>query len=280
MNDHCKSNIIIGLCLFLGLYTIGNALFDSRIQADIEARTYSVTGLAEREVVANKVVLPISFMVRSYNMEEAVKKIDKDTEMILQFLKDKGLSDKEIVASPPNVQFQSPNDILRADNAFMADNALLASSGGMARSEAMGKASEQPEQSEQAAESETVKEDNPLYLITRSVVVNSEQVELVTQITGLLGELMSKGITLSNQYSSSQARYSFTALEAIKGEMVEEAARNAYALAKYFADVTGAELGKIREASQGDFFVTSGSGLEQQKMKIRLESRVQYYLID
>lgn len=54
--------------------------------------------------------------------------------------------------------------------------------------------------------------------------------------------------------------YSFTGLNAIKPEMVAEATRDARAAAEQFAQDSGADVGVIRNATQGYFTIEARDG--------------------
>lgn len=63
----------------------------------------------------------------------------------------------------------------------------------------------------------------------------------------------------------------------LKPEMIEEATRNARAVAQKFADDSKSELGGIRQAAQGQFSITSDSNTPQLK-RVRVVTTVDYFL--
>ena len=72
--------------------------------------------------------------------------------------------------------------------------------------------------------------------------------------------------------------YEFTGLNTIKPEMVEEATKNARATAQKFADDSGATLGGIRSAQQGQFSIEDRDAHSPYIKRVRVVNRVEYSL--
>ena len=89
-------------------------------------------------------------------------------------------------------------------------------------------------------------------------------------------ELMKDGVIISNEYNY-QTQFEYTALNDIKPEMVEEATRNARTVAQKFAEDSGSKLGNIKQASQGQFSISSDETTPQIK-NIRVVTTVKYAL--
>ncbi len=64
-------------------------------------RTVSVKGLCEREVLADKVIWPITFKNMADDLGSLTAQIEKDRNSILEFLKKEGLTDSEITVNAP-----------------------------------------------------------------------------------------------------------------------------------------------------------------------------------
>jgi len=95
------------------------------------------------------------------------------------------------------------------------------------------------------------------YTLHTSVVVSTKNVELVRNCNGSQSELLSRGIILNtNEW---RLNYDFNGLNELKPVMVEEATKNARAVAQKFADDAECNLGSILSASQGQFSVESDS---------------------
>ena len=113
--------------------------------------------------------------------------------------------------------------------------------------------------------------DNVKYRYQAEAVITviSPQVEKVI-------ELMKEGVIISNEYNY-QTQFEYTGLNDIKPEMVEEATRNARAVAQKFAEDSDCKLGNIRQATQGQFSITSDETTPQIK-NIRVVTTVKYEL--
>ena len=64
-------------------------------------RTVSVKGLCEREVLADKVIWPITFKNMADDLGSLTAQIEKDRNSILEFLRKEGLTDSEITVNAP-----------------------------------------------------------------------------------------------------------------------------------------------------------------------------------
>lgn len=113
------------------------------------------------------------------------------------------------------------------------------------------------------------------YTIHTSFIISTDNVELVLASQGCLSELMARGVIL-NSYKWN-TNYQYNGLNDIKPEMIEEATKNARAVAQKFADDAQCSLGSIRKASQGQFTVTDDDNQPWIK-HIRVVSTVDYYL--
>ena len=108
------------------------------------------------------------------------------------------------------------------------------------------------------------------------ITVTSPQVEKVIELMGKQIELMKDGVIISDEYNY-QTQFEYTALNDIKPAMVEEATRNARAVAQKFADDSDCRLGNIKQATQGQFSITSDETTPQIK-NIRVVTTVKYEL--
>lgn len=113
------------------------------------------------------------------------------------------------------------------------------------------------------------------YSVEAKIVISTTQVEKVVALQGCQTELMSKGVLL-NSYQW-DLDYQFNALSELKPEMIEEATKNARAVAQKFADDSNSRLGGIRQASQGQFSVESDTN-QPWKKHVRVVTTVDYYL--
>lgn len=91
------------------------------------------------------------------------------------------------------------------------------------------------------------------YTLRTSLIVSSDKVQLVSKSIGKESSLLKEGIIVeSGEWS---VDYQFNGLSELKPQMIEEATRNARAVAQKFADDAQCSLGSIRRASQGQFSI-------------------------
>ena len=91
------------------------------------------------------------------------------------------------------------------------------------------------------------------YTLRSSLIVSTDRVELVIQNNGCQSELLERGIIINS--SEWNLDYQYNGLPELKPEMIEEATKNARAVAQKFADDAACRLGTIRRASQGQFSI-------------------------
>ena len=213
---------LLGFFVSKGLTSIAN-----------QEQYVTVKGLAEREVLANKVVWPLPYKCVSNDMQKLYDEIEMNRDIILSFLKEGGITGDEIVISAPAVTD-------RLAQSYVPDNIKF------------------------RYQSEAV------------ITVISPQVEKVIELMGKQIELMKDGVIISDEYSY-RTQFEYTALNDIKPAMVEEATRNARAVAQKFADDSDCKLGNIKQATQGQFSITSDETTPQIK-NIRVVTTVKYAL--
>ena len=93
----------LGCCLMVGLIVgallLGNAIRASRA----DDRVVSVKGLCEREVKADKVICPFAYKEGGDNLQQLYCTIEEKNGVIIEFLKDAGISEEEITIAAPKV---------------------------------------------------------------------------------------------------------------------------------------------------------------------------------
>ncbi len=121
------------------------------------------------------------------------------------------------------------------------------------------------------------------FIVSQTLTVSTNNVDLVDKALRQNGELVAQGITFDNQYGS-PVSYIFTGLNQIKPQMLEEATKNAAAAAAEFAKSSDSKVGRIRRASQGVFAimpkVEAPDISESQSIakKVRVVSTIEYWL--
>jgi len=126
------------------------------------------------------------------------------------------------------------------------------------------------------------------YVIRQTVMVRSEQPDVVLAASQRVGALVDAGVVLSSggEYGSGGPTFLFTQLNTLKPQMIAEATARARESAQQFARDSRSALGGIRTASQGMFEIlprdqAPGVQEESQLVKIvRVVSTVEYFLRD
>lgn len=230
---HCAKILLPSIAIVAGLTLLGLFISKGLTRIANQEQYVTVKGLAEREVLANKVVWPLPYKCVSNDMQRLYDEIEKNKNIVLSYLKDGGITDSEIVISAPAVTD-------RLAQSYVPDNIQFR------------------------------------YQAEAVITVISPQVEKVIELMGKQIELMKDGVIISNEYNY-QTQFEYTALNDIKPEMVEEATRNARAVAQKFAEDSDCELGNIRQATQGQFSISSDETTPQIK-NIRVVTTVKYAL--
>jgi hypothetical protein len=118
------------------------------------------------------------------------------------------------------------------------------------------------------------------YTAVQTVTVYSGDVTRVRESMNGLNELGKQGIVFSGDAYQNQVQYLFTRLNEVKPGMIEEATTLAREIGIKFAEDSNSKLGKIRQASQGQFSIEARDTNNPHIKKIRVVSTVEYYLSD
>lgn len=118
------------------------------------------------------------------------------------------------------------------------------------------------------------------YTATSTVTVYTNDVESVRKAMRDVITLGKQGVALSGEGYQGQMQFEFTGLARLKPEMIEEATKNARAVAEKFAEDSESRLGKIRSAQQGQFSIENRDSTTPHIKKVRVVSTVEYHLAD
>ena len=118
------------------------------------------------------------------------------------------------------------------------------------------------------------------YTASQTVTVYSPQIDAVRGLMTSLSELGREGIVLTGADYGRQPEFLFTRLNDIKPTMIEHATREARAAAEKFADDSQSRLGKIKQASQGQFSIADRDRNNPHIKNVRVVVTVEYYLAD
>jgi hypothetical protein len=125
------------------------------------------------------------------------------------------------------------------------------------------------------------------YVLTGTVSINSNDVDIVEKSLQSIGMLVKDGLVLGG----TNVKYNFTKLSEIKPEMLREATKNARNAAEQFAADAGSKVGSIQSATQGFFSIlekdTAGNGDNNTNdysanngidKRVRVVTTITYYL--
>jgi uncharacterized protein len=118
------------------------------------------------------------------------------------------------------------------------------------------------------------------YTAVQTITVYANDVARIRKVMSLLSELGKEGIVFSGDNYNAQVEYIFSQLNAIKPAMIEQATNNARAVAEKFAADSHSRLGKIKQASQGQFSISDRDKNNPHIKMVRVVSTVEYYLAD
>ena len=96
------------------------------------------------------------------------------------------------------------------------------------------------------------------YRLTQNVSLESSDLDRLETLVQTSGELISDGVN----FQSYEPQYFVSEIEALKVEILGQAAANAYARAEQLATNTGSEVGELTYASQGVFQITGPNSAE------------------
>ncbi|MCC8113557.1 MAG: SIMPL domain-containing protein [Bacteroidales bacterium] len=118
------------------------------------------------------------------------------------------------------------------------------------------------------------------YDATSIITVTSNHVDEMRALMLRTGELLDQGIAIAPNDYSAQIEYTFTGLNDIKPEMIQEATKNARAAAEKFAQDSDSKLGKIKQATQGLFSITDRDPNTPFIKNVRVVTSIDYLLED
>ena len=126
------------------------------------------------------------------------------------------------------------------------------------------------------------------YVVSSAVAVKTVNVERVRASVGATEVLLKSGVILDGEHENqANPRYVFSQFNAMRPKLVAEATRNARAVAQQFADDSGALIGRIVSANQGNIQIFGSEGQDESapysptstpRKKIRVVSTFEFEL--
>ena len=99
--------IATGISFVVGMLILGFFLNNSVQTFRSFDRSVTVRGLAEQEHIADVVIWPVPFALASNNQEEIYLQLERNTELVIEFLRDRGVEESEISVDVPVVTDRS-----------------------------------------------------------------------------------------------------------------------------------------------------------------------------
>ncbi|MBT1446310.1 SIMPL domain-containing protein [Shewanella sp. JM162201] len=118
------------------------------------------------------------------------------------------------------------------------------------------------------------------YLAKVTVSLYTPKVDKLLEARKQIAALAREGIAIGGNEYESRPEFMYTELNNIKPAMVQEATQNAREVAEKFAKDSNSSLGKIKNASQGQFIITDRDSNSPHIKNVRIVSTVTYYLSD
>lgn len=214
----------------------------------------TVKGIAERDVLSDLGIWEINYREIGNELPKLDAQIQKDYDVTVQFLKSKGFHQEEIERTSFKIEDRLANMYLQ---------------------------------------NQSTTQDVNRYIVTAGIRVRSKNVALIRTISQVIDQLIQQGVAVAFDASSMSPNPSFyyTKLDEIRPEMMSEATKSAYLVAKQFAGDTSTRLDGIQRANQGIFQVmgrdtstlsadwnTNQNALGSIEKRVRLVSTIDYRL--
>ena len=236
-------NIFVPLILSFSL-ALSGYFIGNGIFRSMTKRTVTVKGLAEKDVKADLAVWNIHISKVGSSLLSIQKDLNLDISKVKKFLVSQGFKDNELQDLRIQVKDRSTDYLSRDEMKSL---------------------------------------ENKRYVVETGVLIRTPNVDLVDSVSRKLGDLVSQGIAITNDYSGPV--YIFNGLNDIKTEMIEQATKNATVSGKQFAKDANTSLGDIYMANQGVFSIEARDPIdnwtnERQAIekKVRVVSTITFYL--
>jgi uncharacterized protein len=203
---------IIACAVVISTYIFGNAIIKTRTGGN----EIKVTGSARKDIDSDFIAWTGKITYRSDNLNSGFQSVKAGVGKLVDYLKSKGLSEKEIVvgAVQSNALYaQNPNNQYDNGNSFRTIQG---------------------------------------YDVSQSVTVRSSQVELVEKVSRDSTDLISQGVPLE----STNPQFFYTKIGEVKREILGQAAEDARKRAQEIASKSGGALGEVKGARMSPLQIT------------------------
>ncbi|HRE12910.1 MAG TPA: SIMPL domain-containing protein [Usitatibacteraceae bacterium] len=215
--------IVLALGLAVGLAAGGWLVGKGLSGFRGDLRTVTVKGLVEREVKSDRAVWTLSLRRASDTLADAQQRIAADRDAVLAFLKKQGFADAEIERQPTKTLDKLARDFAQNQG------------------------------------------ERFRYIVMTSIEVTSPKVELVRTASGATEELLKSGVILDSESTTGRAnpRFEVSKFNDLRPELLAAATKNARSIAEQFAADSGAKVGGIRSANQGNIQIFGTDGNDE-----------------
>jgi Uncharacterized protein conserved in bacteria len=196
----------------------------------------------------------------------------------------KGLSEKEVPADRvtwPILYKETDNDLLSIYNKIERNNQKVIDflkANGITEEEIIIST---PDITDNQAERYGPDNYKFRYNASSTITVSSSRVDKVRPLISQVSELIKQGVAVqANRSYDNTISYTYSGLNDIKPEMIEEATKNARSSAEKFASDSGSKLGKIKSATQGQISIYDRDENSPHIKTVRVVTTVVYYLKD
>ena len=223
-NGRLTGAVVVGLCALVGLAVAGFFIGRGTERLRSAVRTVTVKGLVEKEVKADRAIWTLNLRRASADVKDAQARIAADREAAVVFLKKQGFEDSEIERTP----IKTIDKLAREYGQPQGGDPLR-------------------------------------YILTASLVVTTPKVDLVRSSLGATDELLRSGVVLDGGDGGSPAnpRFVVSAFNDLRPQLLAEATKNAREMAQQFAADSGARVGSIRSANQGQIQIFGTDGNDE-----------------
>jgi hypothetical protein len=118
------------------------------------------------------------------------------------------------------------------------------------------------------------------YIANADFTIRTDDIKKLQKALAKSLNLISKGILISSKNSWQPIQYTFTGLNKLKPEMIEEATKNAREVAEKFALDSNSKVSKIKSANQGLFTINDLDENTSYIKIVRVVSTIEYQLED
>lgn len=192
----------------------------------------------------------------------------------------KGLAEREVEADRvvwPLPHAVTGNDLLEVQRRLDANTEAIRAFFTLAGFDAEEIMVSPPRLEDRAAYAWGENQPRERYRYSNTVTLRTAHVARALEALRRSGELVASGVLLAE---GGYPQFEYTRLNDIKPGLIAEATANARAAAEQFATDSGARVGAIRSANQGQINITDRDQGSPQVKTIRVVSTVEYFLVD